>query len=674
MMMTEGKHLFSVANDVLHQCAEKLDTSVDKLVREFEAEWTPETGDYSRKLVEFFGSKALITDVCRNVEEKINDPYGSFSKFTFDMMLAWEKPTSEDENNHTESIAKEKEDIKKLIGVANEQADIPLFYSDLMPLLVDEGPSVGEDAFVWLASLVPLIADVVNARFTFETLTAPTGNQLHFPAYDKYLKEISQSIKNLQKQNKPKGVELADDEFILHREGTASTQRVVRHIGGTSWPGRLTLTNYALYFETSGVITYDDALKIDLSKNIDHSVKPIATGPWGAPLFDKAIVYESPELSEGVILEFPEITGSTRRDHWLALVREVISMHQFLSKFNLESSSQAWEMHARTILGIIRLHQAREMLRISIPIPTKFLIFSLCDELPKGDFVLEELAQSLKRVNSRHPCSASSILRSMNASEAIVSSKEVDEAHRTSIGGHNDNHASLETAIDQARKEVREIKDAKASTEGLKQEGISRNVLVLKELLEPLRSVFLWFQEIVEWGKPANTLLAIATTLLIIYKEWIGKAISLSLLLVVAKMLQARRKRIHNKLNEIVVFAATNQTTRESIVSAQFGFLTLQETLQEANIVLLKMHSIFVSRAPKHADLMILALCGLAILLAVIPFKFVMMAALLYYVFTTSKLGKSMKNVRSERRLKEWWDSIPIIPVRIIDDPAACPK
>ena len=43
---------------------------------------------------------------------------------------------------------------------------------------------------MWLGSLFPLVADVVNGRFTFETLTAPTGNRLHFPAYDKFLKEI----------------------------------------------------------------------------------------------------------------------------------------------------------------------------------------------------------------------------------------------------------------------------------------------------------------------------------------------------------------------------------------------------------------------------------------------------------------------------------------------------
>lgn len=60
------------------------------------------------------------------------------------------------------------------------------------------------------------------------------------------------------------------------------------------FPGRLTLTNYALYFEASNAITYDNALKIDLSdKDVDHKVSPASTGPWGAPLFDKAMIYES---------------------------------------------------------------------------------------------------------------------------------------------------------------------------------------------------------------------------------------------------------------------------------------------------------------------------------------------------------------------------------------------
>lgn len=60
-------------------------------MEEFESIWKPEMGNYSRKLVEYCSTKAL-NDICCNIEEKIRD--GSFSRFSFDMMLAWEKPSS----------------------------------------------------------------------------------------------------------------------------------------------------------------------------------------------------------------------------------------------------------------------------------------------------------------------------------------------------------------------------------------------------------------------------------------------------------------------------------------------------------------------------------------------------------------------------------------------------
>lgn len=69
------------------------------LVEEFEAEWKkvpPEASGngYSRKFVEFCSAKAL-TVVCQNIQVKITD--GSFIRFTFDMMLAWEKPSYSDD-------------------------------------------------------------------------------------------------------------------------------------------------------------------------------------------------------------------------------------------------------------------------------------------------------------------------------------------------------------------------------------------------------------------------------------------------------------------------------------------------------------------------------------------------------------------------------------------------
>ena len=182
------------------------------------------------------------------------------------------------------------------------------------------------------------------------------------------------------------------------------------------------------------------------------------------------------------MLEFPEVTSSTRRDHWLAIIKEIMFMHRFLSKHKVECQIQAWEMHARTILGIIRLHAARELLRISPPAPTKFLIFALFDELPKGDYILEELAESLKKVNSGHPCSASSTLKDLNMSQSIISSAEVIEAGEENVylSGLHDNQSSLETTINQAREEEKDIAIAKATTEGLKEEGIAESALVLK--------------------------------------------------------------------------------------------------------------------------------------------------------------------------------------------------
>ncbi|GER41805.1 hypothetical protein STAS_18539 [Striga asiatica] len=660
----EIKHLSTIANDVVRRCAQKLNTSVWSLVEEFEKEWEPQMAGYSKKFVEFCCSRALMV-MCVAIDENITN--GSFSRLTFDMMLAWEVPTSADEESRTECVAKENEE-KKVPVVADElNDDVSLFYSDLMPLLVDREPNVGEDAFVWLGTLVPLVVEMVNGRFTFETLTAPTGNRLHFPAYDKFLKEIHGCIKHLQKQETPKGVEFLDDEFILHVEGTVNSQRVVRHIGGTSWPGRLTLTNYALYFEASGIISYEDAVKLDLSKDSEQSVKPTATGPWGAPLFDKAIIYESSELQEGIILEFPEVTSSTRRDHWLALVREIILLHKFLSKYKVDPTFHAWEMHSRTILGIVRLHAAREMLRISPPLSKSFLIFTLLDDLPKGDYVLEELAGSLARsgVGGAHPCSASSILRNLNVSRPVEP--------REIVVGDDDNDkdmSSLESAINQACEEGKEMEVARASAEGLKDEGISESAQVLMGLLEPVKSEVPKLLGIFTWERPLATSIVIVSAMVVIYKEWVGPAISSFLLWAVAKMLWARYERMYEKKNKVVIHTGSDQTAMESIVSAQQGLRTLHEILRETNIALLKVWSIMVSKAPRHTNTVMMILTCCAVVLAVVPFKIILMVAVLYGFVMTSKIGKRLQSDPGNRRLREWWDSIPVIPVEFVDKEA----
>ena len=64
-------------------------------------------------------------------------------------------------------------------------------------------------------------------------------------------------------------------------------------------------------------------------------------------------------------------------------------------------------------------------------------------------------------------------------------------------------------------------------------------------------------------------------------------------------MLRARQENVRDKHNKIVVSKASDQTTIESIVSAQHGFITVQDIVKTANIAILKIQSILVSRTNK---------------------------------------------------------------------------
>lgn len=71
------------------------------------------------------------------------------------------------------------------------------------------------------------------------------------------------------------------------------------------------------------------------------------------------------------------------------------------------------------------------------------------------------------------------------------------------------------------------------------------------------------------------------------------------LLWTVGKMIWARRSRVGDKFTKLVVCIDSDQTTLESLVSAQHGLNTLNEIMQLANISILKIWSILISKAPK---------------------------------------------------------------------------
>lgn len=146
--------------------------------------------------------------------------------------------------------------------------------------------------------------------------------------------------------------------------------------------------------------------------------------------------------------------------------------------------------------------------------------------------------------------------------------------------------------------------------------------------------------------------MVIAAVLLITYKEWIGKMIAVCLLWAAFEMYRARQKRIRDKYDKLKVYTGFDQTVVQSIVSAQHGLRAAQEMLQTANITILKFLSIVTWRAEKHARMVMIVMIGLGILMALVPFKLLVISATLCMFAMTSKLGKAIKNERGDRRMR----------------------
>ncbi|KAF7134682.1 hypothetical protein RHSIM_Rhsim08G0132600 [Rhododendron simsii] len=256
--------LSPVANIVLRRCSKILGISVDELRENFDAEASDSTkhpSRYARNILEYccFRALALSTQVVGYLEDK------RFRRLTFDMMLAWEFPAASSQ-----------------------------------PLInMDEDVTVGVEAFSRIAPAVPIISNVIISDNLFEVLTASTDGRLQFSVYEKYLTGLERAIRKFKTQSESSllsSLRSARGEKILEVDGTVTSQPVLEHVGISTWPGRLILTDHALYFEALRVVSYDKAKRYDLSEDLKQVVKPELTGPWGTRLFDKAVFYKSVSL------------------------------------------------------------------------------------------------------------------------------------------------------------------------------------------------------------------------------------------------------------------------------------------------------------------------------------------------------------------------------------------
>lgn len=600
-----------------------------------------------------------------------------FRRLTFDMMLAWEAPGVE-----KKQLEKEAESCSNPEEVEDE-APWSLFYSSStnMALQVDNEKTVGPEAFARIAPACAAVADIITVHNLFGALTSSSGYRLHFLVYDKYLRSLDKIVKAAKSALVPSGgnLQIADGEIVLDIEGTVPTQPVLQHIGISAWPGRLTLTNYALYFESLGVGLYDKAVRYDLATDMKQVIKPELTGPLGARLFDKAVMYKSTSTADPVYLEFPEFKGNSRRDYWLDISLEILYVHRFIRRNNLKETQKS-EVLARIVLGIFRYRAVREAFRFNASHYKTLLPFNLAESLPRGDFILETLSSRLVLLNAdatkgdvsgspytkrQSKLSPVSLLALSQLGFVLEKEASFDEeaiiVGDVCVGETN----PLELAVKQSLSDTSSAEAAQATVDQVKVEGIDTNVAVMKELLFPVIEIAGRLQILASWEDPYKSTMFLVLTCYFILRGWIRYILPLLLLFAAVLMLWRRHFNQGEPMEPFRVMPPPSRNAVEQLLTLQDAISQVEALIQAGNIILLKIRAVLFAVIPQETDRVALLLVVLAAVFAFVPLRYI--ATLVFLeAFTREMPYRKESSDKLVRRVREWWFRIPAAPVQLI--------
>ncbi|XP_022763874.1 uncharacterized protein LOC111309188 [Durio zibethinus] len=660
--------LSPLANSVVSRCSKILQIPTEELQHRFDIE-LPESVKqlftYARNFLEFCSYQALHK-FSRN-PDYLSDP--EFRRLTYEMMLAWEAPCVECERRIKETSSSEEE-------VEDEEGG-SLFYSSSMNMAVqvDNQKTVGQEAFARIAPVCAAVADIITVHNLFDALTSSSGHRLHFLVYEKYLRSLDKVIKAVKNSLGPSlsNLPLSEVEIILDIEGAVPTQPVLQHVGISAWPGRLTLTNFALYFESLGVGVYDKAVRYDLAADLKQVIKPELTGPLGARLFDKAVMYKSTTLTEPVYFEFPEFKGNSRRDYWLDISQEILHAHRFARKNNFKETQQS-EILARAILGIFRYRALREAFKFFASQYKTLLSFNLAESLPGGDVILETLSSRLALLNSdtsprtvkKLPTSSRVSFLALSQLGFILQKDTNLDVEALIVGDFCVGETNpLEIAVKRSISNTGRAEAAKATVDQVKVEGIDTNLAVMKELLFPVIQLATRLELLASWRDPFKSTVFLMLTCCAIIRGWISYILA-SLFVSFAIIMLWRRH--FNKGKHLEAFRITtppNKNAVEQLLALQEAISQLEALIQTGNVFLLKIRALFFAVLPQATDRVAILLAFMAVMLALVPLRYLILFVFLEG-FTRELSYRRESSDRLLRRVREWWFRIPAAPVQVI--------
>ncbi|KAE8672900.1 Plastid-lipid associated protein PAP / fibrillin family protein isoform 1 [Hibiscus syriacus] len=606
----------------------------------------------------------------------------AFQRLMFITMLAWENPYSDKNNSHAYALTKSS--VK--------------------------GKLVGEEAFTRIAPAISGVADHPTVHNLFKALACdePGISLRVWLTYINELLKVHEGRRSYQIHEYP---QLSDERILC--VGSSRKRPVLKWENNMAWPGKLTLTDKALYFEAVKFKGQNDPIRLDLTgPGLD--VKKVKVGPFNSGLFDSGVAVSSGPGTQTWVLEFVDLGGELRRDVWHASISEIITLHKFLSEYGPDDNdrslsqvfgSQKGKQKATTgaVNGIARL-QALQFMRKLLDDPIKLVQLSFLQNAPHGDLVFQTLAVNYwggplvvkatdagyQRAEGTIPSESaldisdhvfdidgSVYLRKWMRSPSWVSSASISfwkhSSSRPAVVLNKNlvvaDKSLIERAAGICKQKYQAVEKTQATIDAAKLEGIPSNIDLFKELLLPFTITARNFDKLRRWEEPHLTVSFLAFVYTIIFRNLLPYVFPVALIVLAACMLTLKglkeQGRLGRSFGKVTIRDQPPSNTIQKIIAVKDGIRDVEYFLQNLNVTLLKLRTILLAGQPQITTEVALVFLMSATILLIIPFKYVL-AFVLCDLFTRELEFRREMVKRFLNFLKERWVTVPAAPVIVL--------
>ncbi|KAJ3707672.1 hypothetical protein LUZ61_011377 [Rhynchospora tenuis] len=561
-----------------------------------------------------------------------------------------------------------------------------------------QGRIVGEEAFVRIAPAVAGVVDVAIAHHFFKALVGDERG-MSFSLWSTYLNELFKVHEGRKTYHA--GEDMILDENILCI-GSSRKRPVLKWEDNIAWPGNLTLTDKALYFEAIGLAGKRKSMRLDLTDQ-GTRVEKTKVGPFNSKLFDSAVAVSSGLSSETWVLEFVDFGGETRRDVWHAFISEVISLYKFVHEYgpldddptvhHVYGSHKGKVRATKSMEHTIARLQSLQFMRKLHEDPLKLVQFTYLRSVPFGDVVLQTLAVKfwagplitkfrpndkvyvgnghvsdidgsvyLKRWMRSHSWGLShsvAFWKNCWVKNGIILGKNLVVGERNIV----------EKAALTCKERSQVIERTRATIVAATIEGIPSNIDLFKELMLPLVIMAEKFNKLRRWEEPQSTSCFLILSFTVIYKNMLSYIFPVSLFVMASTMLLLKglkeQGRLGRSFGNVIIRDQPPSNTLQKMIALKEAMASMENYLQSLNVALLKLRTIFLAGQPEVTTQVALVLLAGSLTLLVVPFKYIL-SVLLVDLFTRELEFRKEMVLKFRTFIKEKWESIDATPVIIV--------